>query len=120
MDLYCYHCGQSLAKLSLPLGRRDECPSCSRQLHVCLMCVHYDVRETTKQCREDDAEEVRDKAKANFCEYFSPNPAAFDPSALTAERRARNELDALFGDAPEDPQAAGSPAGENPEDLFRS
>ena len=84
------------------------------------MCTHFDVRETTKQCREDDAEEVQDKAKANFCEYFSPSAAVFDPSAQAAERRAKDALDALFGDAPEEKSAADPAAFENPEDLFRS
>lgn len=62
------------------------------------MCIHYDPREATKQCHEDDAEEVNDKMAANFCEYFKPNPEAFDPTGFDAEQRAAQELESLFAD----------------------
>jgi hypothetical protein len=39
---------------------------------------------------------VRDKKSANFCDYFKPNSAAFDPAGQTAEAAARSALDALF------------------------
>ena len=97
--LACYRCGASLEKLSLPLSRRDECPECTVHLHVCRMCVFYDP-EVPRQCREDDAEDVKDKEKVNFCEWFRPNPDAFDPALASAASRARSELDALFGDGP--------------------
>ena len=54
--LVCYRCGASLAALSLPFSRYDECPSCTRPLRVCRMC-NYFAPEVPKQCREDDAEE---------------------------------------------------------------
>ena len=37
-ELRCHHCGTSLAALSLPFTRLDECPKCRAQLHVCKMC----------------------------------------------------------------------------------
>lgn len=92
----CYHCGGSLAEMSLPFGRLDECPQCQRQLHVCRMCVSYDPRETSKQCREDDAEEVRNKTSANFCDYFKPSDSAFESSGLAAEQQALKDAEALF------------------------
>jgi hypothetical protein len=98
MSLRCYHCGASLDSLSLPFSRLDECPECTRQLHVCRMCVHYDIRETSKQCREDDAEEMRDKQAANFCDYFVPSQHTFSPEGLRAEEGARKALDGLFGE----------------------
>jgi hypothetical protein len=95
MTLSCYRCGASLVALTLPLARLDECPECRSQLHVCRMCINYDPRRPTG-CREDDAIEVRDKKAANFCDYFKPNPDAYDGGDLTREQRARAELDALF------------------------
>jgi hypothetical protein len=95
--LRCYRCGASLAALTLPLGRLEECPACSIQLHVCRMCRYYAPR-LPKGCSEDDALEVRDKKSANFCDYFKPTPNAFTASELDAEQRARAELGALFGD----------------------
>lgn len=82
--------------MSLPLRRAEECPACSSQLHVCRMCSHYD-RTRPRQCREDDAEEVRTKDRANFCDYFKPSPTAFDPVEAAREQAARDAADALFG-----------------------
>jgi hypothetical protein len=94
-DLKCWRCGESLAKLSLPLSRLDECPQCRVHLHVCRMCVYY-APAKPKGCSEDDAVEVRDKKAANFCDYFKPNPRAFNPAEQEAESAARAALDALF------------------------
>ena len=96
-SLSCYRCGASLAKLSLPLSRRDECPECSAHVHVCKMCRFFDVN-VPKKCREDDAEEVIDKEKVNFCEWFVPAPDAFDPVRAGRAAQARSELEALFGE----------------------
>lgn len=60
------------------------------------MCSHYD-RTRPRQCREDDAEEVRIKDRANFCDYFKPSPTAFDPVEAAREQAARDAADALFG-----------------------
>jgi len=95
-DLVCWKCGASLAALSLPLRRLDECPSCRAELHVCRMCVDYDPR-VAKQCREPTAEEVRDKTRANFCDYFKPRPGAYVPTDTSEAERARAELEKLFG-----------------------
>ena len=64
-DLRCYRCGASLAALTLPLARLDECPQCRVHLHACRMCERYAPRKP-KGCSEDDAIEVRDKKAANF------------------------------------------------------
>ena len=96
-DLRCYRCGASIAALTLPLGRLEECPSCTMQLHVCRMCVFFDPR-VPKQCREDDAEEVKEKERANFCDYFKPSPDAHDPRFAAAEAQARDQLEGLFRD----------------------
>lgn len=114
--LQCYRCGGSLAALSLPLGRLDECPACTVQLHVCRMCRFYDPA-VTKQCREDDAEEVREKARANFCDYFKPSTGAHDPNFVAADTKARSELDSLFGEGGSDP--GGNDSSSAADDLFK-
>jgi hypothetical protein len=63
------------------------------------MCTHYAPRLPTG-CDEQDAPEVRDKASANFCDYFKPSVTAFDATQGAADTRARAELDALFGKSP--------------------
>ena len=116
-DLACYRCGASLAALTLPLGRLDECPSCTRPLHVCRMCAYYDA-DVAKQCREDDADEVREKERPNFCDYFKPVGGAFTGAELTAEHKARDQLAALFG-AGETSDGGDETSGGAAEDLFR-
>jgi len=96
LALRCYRCGADLARLTLPLSRRDQCPSCRVDLHVCLMCVHYDPH-VVEQCTEDDALDVREKARANFCDYFTPNENAYVPGRMSEEQKAQAQLDALFG-----------------------
>ena len=93
----CWRCGENLASLTLPLGRLDECRACNAQLHVCRQCVHFDAA-VTKACREDDAEEIKEKERANFCDYFIPAEDAFDAARAGAEQQAKSDLASLFGD----------------------
>lgn len=51
------------------IGRRDECPFCRQDLHCCLNCRFFDPT-ASKQCRESAAELVKDKDRANYCDYF--------------------------------------------------
>lgn len=116
-SLVCYRCGHSLAALSLPFSRYDECPSCAMPMKVCRMCNSYDP-DVPKKCREDDAEEIPEKERVNFCDWFRPGEDVFDGKAAAQAVQARNSLDALFGD--EDDAASGQDAGtQDAEDLFK-
>ena len=115
-QLLCYRCGASLAKLTLPISRQDECPSCANYLHVCRMCEFYDPNVPT-QCTEDDAEEVFEKEKLNFCDWFKPGTAVFDATRAAEESRARNELASLFGE--EEAQKPDDALLRDAEDLFK-
>lgn len=94
--LVCWSCGASIAELSLPFSRFDECRACRASLHACRLCEFY---QTTiaKQCREPIAEEVKDKERANFCDYFKPCPGAHVPKNRQEVDQARAALEALFG-----------------------
>lgn len=118
-NIVCYRCGESLSTLSLPFSRRDECPHCQNYLHVCRMCRQYDPH-VPRQCREDDAEDVKEKERLNFCDYFTPADDAFDVTGKRAADRAASELDALFGGG-ESADKALSPddAASDAEKLFR-
>lgn len=111
--LVCWKCGHSLADLSLPLRRLEECRACGAELHVCRLCEFYDVG-VARSCREPIAEEVKDKTRANFCDYFQPRPGAFTPQGDAADR-ARAELEAMFGGKTDD--NAGAPADQARRDL---
>lgn len=96
MSLVCWKCGASLDDLSLPLRRLDECRQCHAELHVCKMCEWYSI-SVAKHCRETVAEEVKDKERANFCDYFKPRAGAYSVASTDAAAKAQAELDALFG-----------------------
>ena len=95
-ELVCWKCGASLADLTLPLRRLEECRKCGAELHVCKLCEWYSVA-VAKHCREPIAEEVKDKERANFCDYFKPRPGAYCRADVAASSKARTDLDALFG-----------------------
>ena len=96
LSLVCWKCGAGLDEVPQPLSRYAECLACRAELHVCRMCRFYDIR-VAQACREPMAEEVKDKTRANFCEFFEPRPEAFTgeegrPAPVSA-------LSELFGDA---------------------
>lgn len=118
-QIACYRCGASLAALSLPFSRQDECPQCQNYLHICRMCVHFD-SGVPRQCREDDAEEVLEKERLNFCDWYQPSESAFDVDRGQAENDARAALNDLFGDAGEGGSGSDDkPALSDAEKLFR-
>src|SRR5262245_38638410 len=104
-ELVCWKCGASLADYTLPLRRLEECRKCGAELHVCKMCEWYSIA-VAKHCREPIAEEVKDKERANFCDYFKPRPGAYSDAGTAAATQAKSDLDALFG--------AGSAKGPSP------
>jgi hypothetical protein len=53
-----------------------------------------------KQCRETVAEEVKDKERANFCDYFKPRAGAHSKTDLSVGRLVKvfdAEVSAAFG-----------------------
>ena len=96
--LVCWNCGTSLADELLPLARLAECRVCRAELHVCRLCEFYDPR-VARSCREPVAEEVQEKTRANFCDYFQIRPGAYVAPDAAQARQAKAQLEALFGDA---------------------
>jgi hypothetical protein len=95
--LNCWECGANLKTVLEPFGRRAECPACKAELHVCRMCRHY-LPGKAKQCMEPMAEEIKDKTRANFCDWFQPGQSK--PEAVPASDN-RPTLDSLFGGSSE-------------------
>lgn len=75
------------------IGRRDVCPHCRADLYCCLNCSFYDP-SASKQCREPVADLVKEKGKANFCDYFRFADRA--PGNEREAERSRKQLDDLF------------------------
>lgn len=51
------------------VGRREECHSCRSDVHVCKNCRFYD-ESSYNECRETQADVIREKDRANFCDYY--------------------------------------------------
>lgn len=95
-SLVCWKCGSALTDQPLPLSRLAVCTACRAYLHACRMCVSYDPH-LMRRCREQDAEEVYDKERANFCSYFKARVAAYRPGGEARTQSARAKLGDLFG-----------------------
>lgn len=104
----CWKCGAELKELILPLSRREECPACRAELHVCRMCEWYDPR-VSDHCREDRAEAVSDATRANFCDYFKLSTETFSEKRHTQQSAAKSALEELFGGSGKESSSANSP-----------
>jgi LSD1 subclass zinc finger protein len=94
-DLVCHQCRKPVAlPLGARIGRRDECPHCHASLHCCLNCQYYDTL-VHHECREPQADWVRDKSAPNFCDYFGPREGAL-AQAGADKAAALSRLEALF------------------------
>lgn len=103
----CWQCSRPLENVILPLSRREECASCRADQHVCKMCVFFQ-DSGRGDCREDRADWVSDRERANFCDYFKPvmtdipsSPQSGDfpsNSVRSAQEQAAAEFAALFGE----------------------
>jgi hypothetical protein len=79
---HCHKCGWEW-ELHRPPGRSETCLRCQADLKVCL----------------NWAEEVAEKAAANFCEYFEMVRREYVARGEdNRETRARDALKKLFGD----------------------
>ena len=66
----CFNCGQRIQVLAgQKVLKADTCPQCDTDLHCCKNCRFFDP-SVHNECRETQAEWVRYKDKANYCDYF--------------------------------------------------
>jgi hypothetical protein len=91
----CFSCKKILKRAENVVGRRECCPFCGADLHVCLNCLHYDPA-ACNQCRETQAERVLDKNRSNFCEYFVLRDADAPEAPPVRKLSAKEQLEALF------------------------
>jgi hypothetical protein len=91
-SLNCFSCGKEVQVLGR-VGRRDECPACHADVHVCKNCEFYDPK-VYNECRETTAEVVREKDRANYCDFFDPRKGSSGATSKADLLRAQAE--ALF------------------------
>ncbi|MBO4403746.1 MAG: hypothetical protein J5780_00210 [Treponema sp.] len=91
----CWKCGSKI-DTSLTISRSSTCPVCSSDLHSCRNCSFYSPG-SHYDCHETVDENISDKEKSNFCDYFKP-AASFSKTAGYEEKKekARAAFDALF------------------------
>ncbi len=98
MQFDCWKCGQGIQyPTGSRVGNRDTCSRCDADLHCCRNCQHYDPGKHN-QCSETQADWVRDKEAANYCDYFYPNPVllAKGGRAGSATDDVKKKFDNLF------------------------
>ena len=81
--------------LGRAISRRDECLFCHADLYCCLNCRFYDPA-AAKQCREPAAELVKDKNRANYCDYFTFDELRAAGTQAGEVENSRKALDDLF------------------------
>ena len=116
-ELVCWKCGARIVDIPLPIGRDSECLSCRSELHVCKMCEFFD-SSVADQCREPIAEFVKEKERANFCDYFKAKDNAYEGKSNTKADQARAQLEALFGESSQD--ATNNEQAQTAEDIARA
>jgi len=113
----CHACGADYDATER-VGFRDVCERCDADLHVCLNCRFHDPG-AANACREEQAETVVEKNRANRCEWFQPGGGGRESGQ--GEEAARAKLDALFrkpGEAAKPPGPKKDPRAAA-EDLFK-
>ena len=90
----CFKCGTviELEKVS----RRDECPKCGTDIRVCLNCSFY-AESKSNACEEPQAEIVKEKDRANYCDFFRFKEKTRD-SGAPAQKSPKAEAERLWND----------------------
>jgi len=90
----CYNCG---TEFEIKVYRNTECSSCSKDAKVCLNCRFYSIGSHW-DCSESIREAVREKDRANFCDFFELASNYKESSGSCKEEDAKKAFNSLFGD----------------------
>lgn len=116
--LVCWRCGEALENVPKPIPRLFKCRHCEADLHVCLMCRHYNPRYSTR-CDHEMAEPAREVDLANFCHYLKLKPNAFVEKVHDQNKQAEAKLKALFDDADDAVNSAQNLSEEDPMEKLK-
>jgi hypothetical protein len=67
--MLCYSCSKNIELSDNKIFRSDTCPHCKADLRCCKNCEFYD-RNSQWECRESISENVKEKERANYCDYL--------------------------------------------------
>jgi len=91
----CHFCKQQIDK-HLPVVRSAVCPSCDKDLKICLNCGFYSPGSHW-DCKESISDRVAEKDKANFCDFFRYKESAESAAGQDTENKAKEDFFKLFG-----------------------
>lgn len=92
----CWKCGKNITEDVI--GRTSVCSFCNADLRCCRNCRHYS-KSHSKECKENIDEEIFDKEKANFCDFFQvKKDFGNNDKSLDDVKSAREKFASLFGD----------------------
>jgi hypothetical protein len=99
----CARCGTELDP-KLEVFRTTACASCRADLHCCINCNFYQ-KGAHWDCRETISEQVVDKERGNFCDFFrfaETRPGGKGNAGKSGSGKsgagARKDFNKLFGD----------------------
>lgn len=91
----CALCGKGV-EVGREMSRKETCPSCGGDLHICLNCRFYSETAHNK-CLETKAEFQRSRDRANFCDYFKYREGTGGGGASSETKdAAKKAFDDLF------------------------
>jgi rRNA maturation protein Nop10 len=96
MAAHCFHCSSDLSSVTVNgrIAFRETCPKCGSAAHACRNCAFFDPG-AHHECRETQAEYVKDKERENRCDYFRPGGNEKTPKSGGAADTLK-ALDDLF------------------------
>lgn len=92
--MFCWKCKNEIKGIE-KVGRSGTCPYCQAYLHCCFNCRFYD-KFAYHECKEPQAEWVKEKDSANFCDYFSSVKEKPKNHKTLSKEEARKKLNELF------------------------
>ena len=92
MQILCFSCKKT-NDYKDKIGFRDECLHCRGDLHICKNCEFYDAK-VYNECKETSADVVKEKERANYCDYFSASKSL--TAALDEKAKLKAAAEALF------------------------
>jgi len=93
----CWYCGLPILDEE-PIGRSLRCAQCGKDLRSCMNCRFY-LPGSRNDCSESGAQPPPDRDRANFCDWFSLNPAYRSASVgKSAQQKKASDAKAAFDD----------------------
>lgn len=95
----CARCGNEVV-VTGKVTRGETCKNCGAWLRSCVNCRFY-CPGRHNDCAEPQAEYVRDKEAANFCDFFVFKESKPEESSTVEDKKksARDAFNKLFGNS---------------------